>query len=173
MLFVYSNLHGEFKSAVRSWASSISSWKLHVTTCFLILLKLACSVSLKGLLLIMLCMIGFDGVFRWCDWYCVWCHVWSFVNFCEFHIRWNFWVWQPVAVTHILFSLDSNAFLYSSSFRSINFFSWISSLCSLVICWCLFIISAISISRLVRLYTIYFLFTETCNYYTLLRTCIW
>ena len=67
----------------------------------------------------------------------------------------GFWVWELVAVTHILISQDSKCFaIASSSLQPINFFSWISSLCSLVICWCLFIISVISISRLVRLFTI-------------------
>ena len=59
---VSGNLHGEFTSAVRSGASLISSWKLYVITCFLILLKLAYCVLLTGLLLMMLCNVAFDGV---------------------------------------------------------------------------------------------------------------
>ena len=57
------------------------------------------------------------------------------------------WVWQLVAVTDICFAVAS------SILTSINFFSWISSLCSLVICQHLFIISVISNSTLVRLFS--------------------
>ena len=39
-------------------------------------------------------------------------------------------------------------------FQIYTLFSWISSLCSLVIYWCFFIISVMSISRLVRLFMI-------------------
>ena len=71
-----------------------------------------------------------------------------------------------MAVTHILFFQDSNALLWPHLVLR-QFFSWISSLCSLVICWCLFIISVISISRLVRLFTIvlYLLKPVSITYY--------
>ena len=62
MVFVHNNVHVEINSAVRSWLSSISSWKLKVTTSFQILFILAFSVSLKGLLDSMLHITGFDGV---------------------------------------------------------------------------------------------------------------
>ena len=65
---------------------------------------------LTGLLLIMLCNVDFDGVLGGvmgtvCS--VVFGVLSIFVNF-----TWDgIWVWQLVAVTHILFSQDSNALL--------------------------------------------------------------
>ena len=67
----------------------------------------------------------------------------------------EFWAWQLVASnSYFDFSRYQCFAIVLSSLQSINFFSWISSLWSFVICWCLFIMSVISISRLVRLFTI-------------------
>ena len=59
--FVFGNFHTYSQSTFGSSASSISLWKLYITTCLLILWKLLFGVILTGIFVI-LCNVAFDGV---------------------------------------------------------------------------------------------------------------
>ena len=101
----------------------------------------------RGLLFIVFCSVAFVVIGIVCS--VVFGFLSSFVNFISYII----FGMTTCGSTHTLFFQDYKCFAIASSiFWSINFFSLMSSLCSLVIFWCLFIISVMSSSRLVRLF---------------------
>ena len=58
----FSNLHCYSQSTFMSSASSISLWKLYITSCLLILTNLLLGVVLTGVFVMILCSVALDGV---------------------------------------------------------------------------------------------------------------
>ena len=59
---VFSNLHCYSQSTFTSSASSISLWKLYITSCLLLLANLLLGVVLTGVFVMILCSVALDGM---------------------------------------------------------------------------------------------------------------
>ena len=86
---VFGDLHSCSQSTFMSSASSISLWKLYITSCLLILANLLLGVVLRGVFVIILCGVALDGVLGGVMG-TVWCIVFGILSgFFAFHMRWN------------------------------------------------------------------------------------